>query len=453
MKYFSTEIKKLLGNHRKTNLQNIIIILFIVYNLFLLNGCGTNSAENNTQKLIPSVEAVQSRYGSLPLTERLNGIVKAKNQVEIYPEISASITGVYVNNGDIVNKGQLLVQLRSREFQERLKQTKANYQITVAQAKQAEARFKDIQRELERMETLNIEGLASNADLESVQTRFISEEASYELAYARVEQARAFVQESEAALSETDIRAPVAGTIGDRNAETGMLVNTNTKLFTLGKLEDLKIEVILTDRMLNYIKTGQRTEINTSYLSDEIIEAPLARISPFLHPVTHSTDAEIYLLNKDRNLKPGMFVTVDVFYGESEHATLIPLSALYENPASGATGVYVSRDTLLHEPAYGATDGSGKSMILTSPVTFEFIPTEVIAKGKMQAGVRGVEPGDWVVILGQNLLGSETGIARVHPVNWNWVEQLQNLQSQDLLNEIMMKHKQVNSDSLFNNRH
>mgnify|MGYP006291655767 FL=1 len=174
----------------------------------------------------------------------------------------------------------------------------------------------------------------------------------------------------------------------------------------------------------------------------------LTRISPFLHPFTPSTIAEIDLKNPGESLKPGMFVTVDVMYGESEQATLIPLSALYENPETGETGVFVSRDSLvLYSEPTGASDEQ-KSISLSDPVPFDFKSVDVIAKGRMQAGITGVEEGNWVVTLGQNLLGSQSGEARVRTVEWDWVEYLQNLQSQDLLEDIMEEQQRMTRDSL-----
>lgn len=426
---------------------------FIIISMFVfIVGCGSNSEMGNGkngERLISSVEAVQSRNGTLPLTERLTGLVKGKNQVEIYPEISAIIVEILVHNGDVVKKGQPLLRLRDKEFQERLRQAKAEYQIAVAQAKQAEARLNENKSELRRTKSLAEKGLASDAQLETIQTQAISAEASLELANARVDQAKATVEENETQLSETVVRAPVSGTIGNRNAEIGMLVTTNTRLFTLGQLDRLKIEVVLTDRMLNYIQTGQRSEILSDILTSGAVDAPLTRISPFLHPVTHTTIGEIDLDNPDESLKPGMFVTVDIYYGESEHATLVPLSALYENPSTGETGVYVSNDSLGLNREPVSHNDSDKSMALTDPVPFTFIPVDVVARGRMEAGIRGVEAGNWVVTLGQNLIGGNTGSARVHKVNWNWVEQLQHLQSQDLLKDVMERQQEAVQDTLF----
>jgi HlyD family secretion protein len=130
-----------------------------------------------------------------------------------------------------------------------------------------------------------------------------------------------------------------------------------------------------------------------------------------------------------------MFVTVDVFYGESEEATVVPLSALYEEPETGAVGVYVGTGDLA--PELGGEIEAPPSMSLTHPVSFEFVPTEVIAQGRMEAAIRGVPPGAWVVTLGQNLLRGKTAQARVRPVTWQRVERLQRLQREDMMQDVI----------------
>lgn len=433
----------------ETALKKILLCLFPILTpaLMILQGCtgGSGESRNGRNQLVPAVEAVQARYGSLPLVERLSGVVKARNQVEIYPEISAVIEQVHGQNGDDVAKGQPLVSLRDREFRERLNQARAAFQIAEAQARQAEARLIESRNELARSRALAEKGLTSDAELESVETRALSAEADMELAAARVNQARATVAEREEALTQTVIRAAVSGTIGNRNAEVGMMVGPGTRLFTLGQLDTVRVEVVLTDRMLDYIETGQRAGIQAPNLPSGELTASLSRISPFLHPVTHSTDAEIDLANTEHTLKSGMFVPVDIYYGESEEATLIPLSALYDNPLSGATGVYVASDTA--NPVVVEPGATGEQAVLTEPVPFEFVPVEVVAKGRMSAGVRGIEAGSWIVTIGQDLFGGESGEARVRPVNWAWVEHLQNLQRENLLEEIVRRQQPVGSDT------
>ena len=136
------------------------------------SACGSGgSGEDRTERPVPGVEAVRARHGTLPLTQRLSGVVKATNQVAIYPEISAVITEVLVRNGETVEAGQPLVRLRDKEFRDRLKQATASYHIAAAQARQADARLKEARSELERVSDLAERGLVSAAQLEAVETR------------------------------------------------------------------------------------------------------------------------------------------------------------------------------------------------------------------------------------------------------------------------------------------
>jgi len=412
----------------------------------LLSGCyGTKEGSAlNVNTVIPAVEALQARQGSLPLTERLTGIVKAGNQVAIYPEINAVITEVLAKNGQVVDRGQPLVRLRDKEFRERMKQLQAAQQMALAQAKQAEAQLKEAQAERRRAERMSEQKLISDADLDTARTRAEAAEAALELANARVEQARANLDEQEEVLYQTVVRAPVSGTVGDRNAEVGMLVGSGTRLFTLGQLDSVRVEVVLTDRMLEYIEPGHRVEILTESDATNRLHAALSRISPFLNPVSHTTVGEIDVANRDGRLRPGMFTSVDVYYGESEQATLVPLSALYENPVTGGTGLYVSKTPLGGDLSQEQV--SGRSQRLTEPVEFEFVPVVIRAKGRMQAGVSGIEPGQWVVTLGQDLLGGQSGEARVRIVEWNWVEQLQQMERQELLEDVMKRQQSEQAD-------
>jgi multidrug efflux pump subunit AcrA (membrane-fusion protein) len=256
-------------------------------------------------------------------------------------------------------------------------------------------------------------------------------EAEIELAKARVDQTLAVAEEEQENLNRTIVRSPIGGSVGRRDVEPGMLATSSLRLLTLGQLDSVRVEIILTDRMLSDIAEGQRTEI---LLEEGTLSAPLSRISPFLNPVSHTTEAEIDLDNSDLRLKPGMFVTVDVFYGESEEATLVPQSAVYEHPLLGVTGVYVAAGEIPAEPTE-EMQGAG-SGYLSAPVSFRFVPVEVVAEGRMEVAVRPVEQGAWVVSLGQNLLGGEEARARVRPVSWQRVVRLQGLQREDLMREL-----------------
>ena len=421
-------------------MKNINIVLAVVFTLLLLNACSREDETNsgNTERLAPAVEVVQAQYGALPLEERLNGLVRASNQVDIYPRIGAPVEEVYVKDGDQITVGDPLVKLRDSEFSEQLKQAEAALRINIAQRRQAEAALGEVESELRRERVLAERDLSSELELERLEAQKESAEASLELANAQIAQAESLVDERKEALDRTIVRAPVSGTVGGRVAEVGMQATTADRLFTIGDLSDSEITINITEKMLGYIEKGQNVRIFSENLGDTVLTAEISRISPFLGAGNFSTEAEIDIDNESGILLPGMFVTVDVLYGESEQATIVPLSAIYRNPRSGETGIYVATSYGIESEIIEELDEMGEPLSLSNPTDVEFMSVEVLARGRDAAGVTGVRSGDWVVTVGQNLIDRDnSNRARVRPKSWRSIVEMQRLQPQDLLRQIM----------------
>ena len=375
----------------------------------------------------PPVEATQARTGSLPLIERLSGTVWAENQVVLYPEVSGRVDEVLVENGQTVTAGQSLVSLYNESASEQVRQAEAGLRIEEARLRQSRAALAEVQAQANRIQSLSDRNLVTEVELETNLAQRESAAADVELAQARVEQAASTLAERRSALAKMIIKAPVAGIVGERNAEIGMQVTSATRLFTIGNLDRVTVRVDLTDSMLAYIKIGQTVQIYTTDDKTDPLIGKLTRISPFLNPVARSTEAEIELDNSARRLQPGMFVPVDILYGESSQATLIPTSALYTDSNTGREGVFI-----LKEPPQADPDSE-----LSAPVSVSFNPVDTIARGASEVAINDLQPGTWIVTLGQNLLATGRTEARVRSVTWEQVLALQNLQREDLLDEII----------------
>lgn len=422
------------------SIQNLFLFLATVMLVSCYSGSdgdNENSGEESGSS-IPAVEAIQARYGSLPLSQRLSGTVVARNQVVLYPEISGKISQIHIQTGEAVKKGDPLISLEDRQYREQVEQARANSRINQARLKQAQARYNELESQYKRTKLLSDKNLSSDMEMESIQAKMSSAEADIELAEAQLEQSESSLEEQEDMLSKTVIRAPINGTVGQRNAEVGMQVSSNTSLFTIGDLNNLRIEVVLTDDMLKKMKIGQTARIYTGDDEEqEIIEAKLSRISPFLNNITRSTEGEIDVNNDNQSLRPGMFVPVDILYGESEQATIIPTSALYTDPNTGEEGVYVATSLGSEiEPAEEQSD-SADMPPLTEPTEVQFKAVDVIAEGRLEVGVADIESGSWVVTVGQDLLATGPGQARVRASSWDRILALQGLQRQDLLQRVL----------------
>ena len=412
-----------------------LLFVAVVFGIAAMAGC-RDGEEAPREELAPAVEAVPARRGTLPLEERMNGVVKADNQIAVRAEIEAPILEVLARNGDAVQRGQPLVRLQGDTLRNQLRQAEASVRLAQASAQQARAQVAEVEAQVFRTRVLAKEQLVSEMELETQEAQLAAARAGAARADAQVEQARASVQERRSALDRTVVRAPVAGRVGQRNAEVGMLAGPADVLFLLGDMGDLEVEVPLTEEMLGYVRPGQPVRIGSPALGGNPVTATLSRISPFLEANSFSTVGEIDVADEQRRLRPGMFVTVDVLYGQSDQATLVPASAVGEDPRTGVQGVYV-----VGGPAMSP---ASSTEIPAEARPVQLRPVEVVAEGRAQVGVRGVQPGEWVVVVGQNLLSADReATARVRPTTWDRVLRLQGLQREDLLEAYMDKQQRL----------
>lgn len=425
----------------------------LLLSLLLLVGCGSSSGDQDNRRSrrgaeggTPSVEAVKARYGSLPLEERMSGTVRASNQVVIYPELNAPVVAVEAQTGEYVREGEPLVRLKDDAYRERVRQAEAALRIARADVQSARATLKELRSQLRRAEKLAEKDFQSEQEMESLRAEVEGAEASLERAKAQAAQAQATLDERRADLRQTVVRAPISGYVGTRNVEVGQRVDGSTRLYTMGDLDTITVRVQVTDRMFGKVQEGQTARIHMPS-KDTTLIAEITRMSPFLSDASYSAEAEIVVPNEDRVLNPGMFVEVDVAYGESRQATIIPLSAIYEDPSSGARGVFVA-PTLGSEVSVEVPDSydAEDPPPLTQPTPTTFRDVEIIAEGAQTAGVRGLQTGDWVVTVGQNLLstaGEERVDARVRPMPWSRLMALQRMQDTDLLHRVLERQQRI----------
>ncbi len=428
----------------------------------LAAGCGDEAVES-AETRPPAVEALPARSGSLPLVRRVNGVVRADNQVVVRPEVAGRVVEVLVKSGEAVRQGQPLVRLEPQGLSDQVRQAEADVRLARAAAAEARAEVAELDAEVTRARVLAAEGLVSDMDLETLEARLDATQAASDSAEARVEQAGATLDERRFGLERAVVRAPASGHLGRRGVEVGTIVDPGTALFVLGDLDDLVVEVPLTEGMLAYVEEGQPVAVRPRDdrsagdgrgpgAGDRVFEANLSRISPFLERGSFTTTGEVDLPG-DVSLRPGMFVTVDIRYGESERATLVPATSLWEDPGSGTTGVYVvAEDAGLTPPDDPSPRSEGRRAedVPDTVRRVAFRPVTVLAEGSGLVGVEGVEPGAWVVTVGQHLLDrqradaeDEPVTARVRSTSWQQVTALQDLQREDLLQGFVDKQRKL----------
>jgi HlyD family secretion protein len=324
------------------------------------------------------VETAGGATGSTVLST--SGYVVAHHKISVGAKVMGRVAWIGVEKGDRVLQGQVLVRLEDEEFRAQVNQARAN--MAAAQARldqlvagsrpqeklkdkaavlQAEANFNNAELEYQRNVQLHASGVISKAELD--RTRMLRDVARAQLEAARqssaitdigprteeIRAARAQVQQMSAAVSyaqtqlaSTEIKAPVSGTVLQRIVERGEMVTPSafgesgarTSVVALADLNDLQIELDISQVDFARLKMGQRAEIIPEAFQNLKYSGFIEEIAPEANRAKATVQVKVKVENPDEQLRPEMNVRVnflaDASSGDSAPVTrvMIPKSAL-----------------------------------------------------------------------------------------------------------------------------
>lgn len=312
------------------------------------------------------VEVAELGLGTIESVLRFSTNLEAEREVEVYAEAARRVEELRVEEGDEVAKGDLLVRLQDDE-----------QRTTLAKAKTEYAKAK---REYERQQKL-------------FEDELISEQAMNDATY-EIERLELEVEEAEQALSYTEVRAPISGTITQRLVNVGDYVTVNQQLFQMVDFDSIVARVFVPEKELPRLKKGLTARVGSPALGEARYTGEVDRISPVVDPRSGTVKVTVDL-PRAPGLRPGMYVDVELVTELHEDALLLPKRAL----------VYDSDQIF----AFRLGDKDGET-------TARRVLVQPVLEDKSHIEVRpgdGFEPGDRVVIAGQAGLKDGTVVRRV----------------------------------------
>jgi membrane fusion protein (multidrug efflux system) len=153
-------------------------------------------------------------------------------------------------------------------------------------------------------------------------------EASYKVAAANFDNAKT-------RLSYCRIRAPFSGFITKKFLDRGALVQTtNSVIFTLMKMDSVKVVVNIQEKHIPFISRGRKTVITVDALPGKKFYGVVGRIGQALDLATRTLPVEVNILNKAYELKPGMFAGVEIIMDAHKNALVVPNDAVMKDKKS-----------------------------------------------------------------------------------------------------------------------
>ena len=293
----------------------IVVAIIIVANML-------KSGENTYQ-----VQAEKVERSDLTSVVTANGRIVPKTDVKISAYVPAKITKLPVEEGNVVKKGQLLVQLDDTEYRAAVNRSKAELASARASMEQAQLVFN-------RQKELFGKKLSSEEQYDMARTEL-------DLARARRQQAAASLDQARYNLSKTTMASPMDGIVTSLNAEVGEIVmigtmnNPGTVIMTVSDMSEIETEVEVDETDIAQVKLEQETEISIDAYPDTTFRGKVteighaARISGLgtQDQVTNFL-VKVMLLDEVVTIRPGMSASVDITTDSRTDVLSVPIQAV-----------------------------------------------------------------------------------------------------------------------------
>ncbi len=294
------------------------LYLFLAMAL-VMGGC--HKKEKSEGERVPEVQVASPTVDSVTLHRTYPGYIRALNSADIVARVSGQLLTQNYKEGDYVSKGQVLFTIEPSKYRDAVQQAQAAL-------KTAESQYAYASRQYDAMKK------AIQADAVS-EMEVLQAESNMNTAKASIQNARAALASAQENLGYCTVRATRSGHCSIATLSTGNFVNGEGAPVTLAtiyddsdvkavfEIEDAQYEIMMNGNRTNENKLLRAIPLKFQQVLPHSYSADLYYVSPNVETSTGTITIEGHLANKYKELKDGMYVSIDLPYGTDPKAILI----------------------------------------------------------------------------------------------------------------------------------
>lgn len=310
--------------------------------------CKSDDKAGTAQQAKPQVKIAKVTSEDIPQTETYTATVESDVKNDIAPNTPYRIEKIYVDVGDNVRQGQVLVQLDASNLQQ-LKLQVENQKI-----------------EFNRTSQLYQVGGASKAEYDNAKLQL-------DVLSTQLKQL----------MQNTQLTAPISGVVTARNYDSGDMYSQGQPVLTIEQINPVKVMVNISEVYYKQVFKGMPVDIELDAYEGETFYGKVTIVYPTVDQSTHTFPVEVTINNSSQKVRPGMFARATVNFSDKNHV-LVPDEALVKQIGAGDRYVYIYKNGKV---SYNKVE-LGKHI------------------GTKYEILSGVNPGDDVVIAGQSRLAN-----------------------------------------------
>lgn len=269
----------------------------------------------------------------LPRTIRdrisLPGVVEPWVRLQIMSEIHGKVIEVSLKEGDMVAKGDVIVRIDPRDYQNVLDSARASYKLAVANRNRSQALFKD--------------ELISQSGMDSAKTKVVTLKSAMENAQLQFERCT--------------IKAPISGVINRLDAKVGLLLNVSDPVAELLQIDRVKIVVGIPESDVNDVRSLSHVDLTIDALDGKTVTGEKYFLARSPDTLARLYRLELTVDNRAGDILPGMFARAEIVKKEVTDSIVIPLYAVITRREKQFVYVEENRKVKTRRVELGILDG------------------------------------------------------------------------------------------------
>ncbi|MCE1200262.1 MAG: efflux RND transporter periplasmic adaptor subunit [Marinilabiliales bacterium] len=264
----------------------------------LIVSCGKETKKNPQQgegRNLLVVEGVLVKTVRMDFSYAYTGTLMANEEIDVRPEISAKVTGIFFKEGSAVKKGETLVKMFDSDLQAQLKSNILQQQLswTELERKRELYRFKGISKE----------------ELDIAENNYNTLRAAQDLINAQI--------------SKTELHAPFSGIVGLRMVSEGAFVSNSTIITSLQQVDPIKVDFSVPEKFLANLAVGKEISFSVDG-RDGNYSAKIYALESKIDASTRSIRVRALCNNPNRELYPGAFAKISLKLFADKESLMIP---------------------------------------------------------------------------------------------------------------------------------
>lgn len=340
----------------------------------------------------PVYEAVTIGKRDIIVTAQAAGAINPDTIVEVKSRASGEITDLAVETGQLVRRGELLARVDRRVPQNRVSQAQAAAEV-------AQARLRNAEAQLRRATELFASRAITEQELEGTTLDVANSRAA-------VISSRIDLENAKIALEDTEVRAPINGTIIAKNVERGAVISSpvsdvggGTVLLKMADLTLVQVKTFVDETDIGKLRVGLEANVTVDAYPNRPFKGELLKIEPQADTIQNVTMFPVLVRidNKDGYLKPGMSANVRIGVGERLNVLAVPNAALRtERDVTSAAGVLGISEEALKPMLEAAKLAAEPPAVTPSPDGGVELPAATGGAPAAPAATKGVTSGQSV---------------------------------------------------------